>query len=82
MYHAFDLWSETTKELWAHCTNESALVEQRQKALEEKLAYSQRLVEGQTENIKEMKEAVAKMEANMNDAKAEYKQAMNDFPGA
>ena len=82
MYLSFDLWSEMTKELWACCTNEAALVEQKQKALEEKLAFSEKLVEGQERQTEDMRQTVKEMEKRMDDAKGDYKKSLEDFPGA
>lgn len=82
IYVSFDTWSEMTKELWACCTNEASLVEAKQKALEEKLAFSEKMVDGQNIQVDEMRKSVKDMEKRMDDSKDDYKRTLEDFPGA
>ena len=82
IYTSFEKWSELTKELWASCTNETAHVEQRQKALDEKLSYFEELTKGQDKQVEEMKKAVDDMKHRMDDANKDYKQSLEDIPGA
>lgn len=82
IYDSFDLWQKIAKELWAACSNESAVVEKRQRELDEKLSFAKTLSSEQEKVAGDYEKAVKEMNDRVKECKEEYKEQLEDFPGA
>lgn len=69
-------------ELYAACNNESSNSEKRQKELKEKLSFATTVSTEQDAVTKKYEEAVKEMDTRVKECKAEYKQQLDDYPGA
>jgi hypothetical protein len=82
IHASFGLWQDIAMELYAACNNESSNSEKRQKELREQLSYSKTVSADQDAVTKKYEEAVTEMSNRVKECKEEYKQQMDDFPGA
>ena len=62
LYDALAKWSTAVEEFWEHFTPEAAVVEQRQKAAEQKLSFGGKVPKGQVERPGEVQKSVKHME--------------------
>ena len=69
-------------ELWAACSNETAIVEGKQKALDEKLAFTTVQSTTTEKAPVEQKKMVDEWKTHMDDCKKDYKDNLDSFPGA
>lgn len=82
IHASFSLWQEFAMELYGACNNESALVEKKQQELKAKLEFADEYSKGQKAITEKYEKAVDEMNQNVKDCKEEYKQQLEDFPGA
>jgi hypothetical protein len=82
VHNSFEKWQLIAMELWASCSNETAVVEGKQKALDEKLAFANMTVKASDAAVKEQGEMVKEWKTLMDDAKQDYKDVLEAFPGA
>lgn len=82
IHKSFGLWQDIAMELYAACNNESSNSEKRQKELKEKLSFATTVSTEQDAVTKKYEEAVKEMDTRVKECKAEYKQQLDDYPGA
>ena len=82
IHKSFGLWQDIAMELYAACNNESSNSEKRQQELREKLSYAKTVSTEQDTVTKKYEEAVTEMNSRVKECKEEYKQQLDDFPGA
>jgi hypothetical protein len=82
IHATFDVWQKITMELYACTQNESAQVEAKQQELAEKLAFADSMAKNQELVVADVKKGVDAMNAMVKECKQDYKDQMEQFPGA